>query len=115
MPRSPATRWALLALVASLHFGPAASIPALAGDTVEVGIREYRYDPPELKVKAGTTVRWVNNEKRVSHSIFFLGPGGYESDRIFPGESFQRTFDQPGRYPYTCGPHPEMKGVVDVE
>ncbi len=37
-----------------------------------------------------------------------------KSDRMFPGESWQRTFDKLGTYPYTCGPHPEMTGVVEV-
>jgi plastocyanin len=85
-----------------------------AGETVEVGIAEYRFSPAELRVKAGTTVRWTNNEKRTSHSVFFTGPAGFESDRLFPGESYSRTFDHPGSYPYTCGPHPEMKGSVEV-
>jgi amicyanin len=80
-----------------------------------VKIENYKFDPPELKVKAGTTVKWVNNEKRASHSVIWLGPGGFESDRMFPGESYQRKFDKPGTYPYSCGPHPEMKGVVAVE
>jgi plastocyanin len=88
--------------------------PVLAGDTVEVRIADYKYDPAELKVKVGTTVRWINGEKRVSHSILFLGPEGFESERIFPGESWSRTFDKPGRYPYRCGPHAEMKGAVEV-
>lgn len=80
----------------------------------EVAIKDYKYDPPELKVRVGTAVKWVNNEKRVSHSILFTGPGGFESDRIFPGESWQRVFDKPGTYAYTCGPHPEMKGRIEV-
>lgn len=82
--------------------------------TVEVSIQDYKYVPAELKVKAGTTVKWTNNEKRVSHSVLFTGPGGFESERFFPGESWQRTFDKPGVYAYTCGPHPEMKGRIDV-
>ena len=68
----------------------------------------------ELKVKVGTAVKWTNDEKRTSHSIFFTGPGGFESERIFPGESWQRIFDKPGTYVYTCGPHPEMKGRIEV-
>lgn len=87
--------------------------PALA-DTIEVTIAEYKYAPAELKIKAGTTVKWVNNEKRVSHSILFTGPDGFESERFFPGEAWERTFDKPGRYPYSCGPHPEMKGLIEV-
>ena len=65
-------------------------------------------------MKAGTTVKWMNNEERASHSVIWLGPGGFESERMFPGESYQRKFDQPGTYPYSCGPHPEMKGAVVV-
>jgi len=98
-------------LLATVTFAPAASA---ANGVVEVRIESYKFDPPELKVKAGTTVKWVNNEKRASHSVIWLGPGGFESERMFPGESYQRKFDQPGTYPYSCGPHPEMKGLVVV-
>ena len=87
---------------------------AWAGETVEVRIADYKYAPAELKVKTGTTVKWLNAEKRTSHSIMFTGPDGFESERIFPGESWQRTFDKPGIYGYRCGPHPEMHGVVEV-
>lgn len=82
--------------------------------TADVSIREYKYEPAELKVKVGTTVKWTNNEKRVSHSVLFTGPGGFESERFFPGDSWQRTFDKPGTYSYTCGPHPEMKATIVV-
>ncbi|MCX8086604.1 MAG: plastocyanin/azurin family copper-binding protein [Rhodocyclaceae bacterium] len=88
---------------------------AWAQTVAEVGILNYHYHPHELRVKAGTTVRWVNQEKRTSHSILFLGKDGFESERIFPGERWERRFDAPGRYEYSCGPHPEMKGVVIVE
>ncbi|MDK9724649.1 MAG: plastocyanin/azurin family copper-binding protein [Sterolibacteriaceae bacterium MAG5] len=87
---------------------------AWAQGVVEVQVRDYRFEPAEVKIRTGTTVRWTNGEKRVSHSVFFSGPGGFESERIFPGESYQRLFDKPGRYPYGCGPHPEMKGLVEV-
>ena len=103
----------LLAVPCALTLLATLPWPASA-QTAEVGIREYKYDPAELKVRAGTTVKWTNNEKRTSHSILFTGPGGFESERIFPGESWQRVFDKPGSYPYTCGPHPEMKGRVEV-
>lgn len=82
--------------------------------TAEVGIKDYKYEPAELKIKVGTTVKWTNNEKRVSHSVLFTGPGGFESERFFPGDAWQRTFDKPGTYPYTCGPHPEMKATIIV-
>jgi plastocyanin len=92
----------------------AVPVSSFGGDTVEVGIADYRYSPAELRIKPGTTVRWTNREKRTSHSILFLGPDGFESDRLFPGESYSRTFERPGRHEYSCGPHPEMKGSIEV-
>ena len=95
---------ALLALVSS---------PLLAG-TVTVEIQDYAYRPAEVSIRPGDTVRWVNQEKRTSHSIVFPAEGGRESERLFPGETWERVFTEVGRYPYFCGPHPEMKGGVNV-
>jgi len=93
-----------------------ALVSASAGaGTVEVRIEQYAYVPASVTVRVGDTVRWMNTEKRTSHSILFTGPGGFESERLFGGETFERRFDRPGRYAYTCGPHPEMRGVVVVE
>ncbi len=80
----------------------------------QVTAEKYTFTPAELHVRRGDTVKWTNNEKRVSHSVLFVGTG-QESDRFFPGESWSRTFDEAGRYEYHCGPHPEMTGVVIVE
>lgn len=93
------------------------AVPALAlgADTAEVRIRDYRFEPASIQVRAGDTVRWINDEKRTSHSVLFEGPAGFESERFFPGESWSRRFEQPGSYPYRCGPHPEMHGVVEVK
>lgn len=81
---------------------------------VEVRMQGEQFVPAQLSVRAGTTVRWVNAEKRTSHSLIFPEEGTAETDRLFPGESWQRTFDRPGRYPYVCGPHPSMQGVLIV-
>lgn len=86
-----------------------------AQNVVEVAIRDYKFQPAELRIKPGTTVKWTNHEKRANHSVLFLGPQGFESERMFPDESWQRTFDKPGEYPYSCGPHPEMHGKVIVD
>ena len=91
-----------------------AALPANAETVVEIGIAKMQFVPQLVKVKPGTTVKWVNNEKRTSHSVLFKKEGLPESERFFPGESWQRTFDKPGLYPYICGPHPEMTGVVEV-
>jgi len=85
-----------------------------AGDVVEVSIAKMEFSPQRVKIKPGATVKWVNNEKRNNHSILFEKENLPESERLFPGESWQRSFEKPGEYPYRCGPHPEMTGVVEV-
>ena len=90
------------------------SFGALAEQLVDVRIEGYQYQPAEVTIRAGDSVRWTNHEKRTSHSVLFPRDGGLESERLFPQESWQRRFEKPGRYDYHCGPHPEMKGVVVV-
>lgn len=86
-----------------------------AQQTVEVSIQDYKFIPAEVRIKAGDTVKWTNLEKRTSHSVLFPAENGLESERLFPGESWKRTFAAPGSYAYRCGPHEEMKGSVRVE
>lgn len=100
-------KWApvLLALV---------SVLALAEQTVEVRIEKYAFTPQAVSIRVGDSVTWVNREKRTSHSIILPIAGVSESERLFPDERWTYRFEQPGRYDYHCGPHPEMKGLVVV-
>ena len=91
----------------------AGAAPALAAEH-EVAVEKYAFSPMELRIKRGDTVTWVNNEKRVSHSVLMIGRSE-ESERFFPGEMWSRAFPEAGRFEYRCGPHPEMLGVVIVE
>jgi plastocyanin len=99
-------------LMASLCLG--VILPAMGAEPAEVVIEKMQFVPQVLRIKPGTTVTWVNREKRNNHSILFEQENMLESDRLFPGETYQRTFDKPGRYPYICGPHPKMVGVIEV-
>ncbi|MES9976926.1 MAG: plastocyanin/azurin family copper-binding protein [Candidatus Thiodiazotropha sp.] len=89
----------------------------LAGETVMVIAKDYKFQPEEITVKVGTTVRWENHEKRQYHSAWFEVLGEEPGDYFFPGDIRERTFDKPGSYHYICEPHHEshqMKGVVHV-
>ncbi len=98
----------LLAVLAA-----AASCAAASEAEHHVAIAGYKYSPAEIRIKPGDTVVWTNGEKRTSHSILFKATGE-ESERLFPGETWSKVFPHAGRYDYTCGPHPEMLGVVIV-
>ena len=89
--------------------------PVLAGgEVIVVVIKDYKFTPQEVTVKPGDTVRWENHEKRQYHSVWFEATGDPEPDYFFPEESYERVFDAAGDFPYRCGPHPYMTGVVHV-
>lgn len=78
---------------------------------------KYTFCPPDLKVKKGTTIRFVNVDKRTSHSTWFKEAGKDESERLFPEETWEIVLPEAGTYPYLCGPHWErekMIGVIEV-
>lgn len=69
--------------------------------------------PPEVTVKQGAKVRWINVDRRTSHSVWFKSAGQEETDRVFPEDSVEMTIDlPPGEYPYLCGPHWESDKMV---
>ncbi len=83
--------------------------------TIEVSMLKFEFIPKILTIKAGQTVRWINKEKRQYHSVWFEQQGEQESDYLFPDDSLSKQFNTPGRYPYRCGPHPEMVATIIVE
>lgn len=86
-----------------------------AENIVDIKILKFKFIPQTITIEAGTTVRWRNEEKRQYHSVWFEQSGEPEPDYFFPGETYQRTFDQVGSYPYRCGPHPKMVGTIHVK
>jgi plastocyanin len=69
--------------------------------------------PRAISVKQGAKVRWINVDRRTSHSVWFKEAGRPESDRVFSQEVVDMTIDwPPGEYPYLCGPHWDKEGMV---
>jgi len=85
------------------------------GDDLIVTIKGYKFIPAEITIKKGQTLRWENREKRQYHSVWFEALDEEEpADYLFPEDSYEREFNQAGTFPYRCGPHPEMTGIVRV-
>ncbi|WP_424942690.1 cupredoxin domain-containing protein [Aliiroseovarius crassostreae] len=76
-----------------------------------VTMYKYNFCPSELSVPVGTTVRWVNVDKRTSHSVIVKGSGEPESDRAFPEETIEFTFLTEGPQDILCGPHWETQDM----
>jgi plastocyanin len=73
---------------------------------------KYRFCPSTAKIARGTTVTWINIDKRTSHSVWLKDSGQEESERLFNSDTLQKNFDRPGHYKYLCGPHWEKEGMV---
>lgn len=69
--------------------------------------------PRLASVKRGERVRFVNVDRRTSHSVWFRDAGQAEGDRFFPKEQHEVTVDLPeGEHEYLCGPHWEREGMI---
>ncbi len=84
---------------------------------VVVTISNFTFDPKEVKIKAGTTVSWMDAGGR--HTVT-ADDGSFDSGTLIAGKSFDHKFDKPGVYPYYCMFHgarggKDMAGVVTVE
>jgi plastocyanin len=106
----------LMVLIALLAMACAGTLAA-DDDTVVVVMRDMAFDPAEVTIRAGQTVRWENHERRQFHNVWFRELGEDPYPYIFPEESIEKTFDEPGEYPYVCEPHENrgMVGTVIVE
>jgi plastocyanin len=82
-------------------------------DRHEVSIKNLQFKPATIKIKAGQTVTWTNNDDR-DHTVSFK-EAKFQSDNLKPGQTYEHTFPKPGKFPYVCRYHPRMKGEVVVE
>lgn len=109
-----------IALVVSsllIMVSPAAADTATVKMGTDSGM--LAFEPSTVTIKAGDTVKWVNN-KLPPHNIVFEGDAANKShDQLMfsPGESYEVTFDTPGTYSYYCAPHrgAGMAGKVVVQ
>lgn len=90
-----------------------AEFDATALKDVAVGIKDFKFGPKLLKIKAGTKVTWTNNEA-VPHTAT-ADKGEFDSGNIANGQSYSFTFDKAGTYKYHCNYHgSSMSGTVKV-
>src|SRR5437773_2009057 len=92
----------------------AAAVPALAGEH-SVGQKGGKFSEESVTIKAGDTVRFVNDDA-VSHNVMSSGPDGNKNAGLQKaGESTAIGYDKPGEYHVQCGIHPKMKLTVKVD
>ena len=101
-----------IAVAAIAAFLLLAATPVWAADATAVKIGNFTFGPQELRVKAGTTVTWTN-EDDIPHTV--VSPNNFRSKALDTEGSYSFTFTTPGTYKYFCSLHPHMTGTVVVE
>jgi plastocyanin len=104
--------------------------PTAAAETYTVKLGNDKgmlaFEPAKLTVKAGDTIKWVNN-KVPPHNVVFDSKGGdlakaltHKQLLMSPGQDYETTLPAdtaPGQYTFYCEPHrgAGMVGKLTVE
>jgi plastocyanin len=93
---------------------PASGAPVQSG-LVKIKYHLISIEPDTLKVKAGSTIEWVN-EDDVEHNVTSAsGPAKFASKNFGEGGKFKITVTKPGIIDYRCTLHPAtMNGAIEV-
>jgi plastocyanin len=78
----------------------------------EVWMQNNDFNPENLEISKGTTVKWINKDD-VDHTVT-SSDGLFDSKIVPAGETFQYTFDSTGTYDYVCTIHSGMSGTINV-
>lgn len=79
----------------------------------QIGIDNFRFTPPVLTVKSGTTVTWINSDD-VPHLIVNVQGAFKASTVLDTDQRFSAKLTRPGTYDYFCSLHPTMQGKIVV-
>jgi plastocyanin len=103
----------MIKIIASAALAALLATPAFAGDVAENQIKLFQFQPKDLSVKAGTTVKWTNGDD-IEHSVTSKEEGQFDSGFFKKEGTYEFTFAAPGTYEYFCKRHPSMKAKVVV-
>src|SRR5919112_2264614 len=85
-----------------------------AANATMVDIKNLAYTPDSVEIPVGATVTWTNNDT-VPHTVTAKDRDVLQSGTLKPGDTYSKTFDQPGTYDYFCEFHANMKGTIVVQ
>ena len=89
---------------------PAAAASPTAATSIQ--IKDFKYNPPDLKVKAGAKLQIVNGDP-AEHTLT-ADNGAFDSGTIKANGKGSVTFKKAGTYSYHCSFHAFMHGKVTV-
>ncbi len=78
-------------------------------------IKNFRYVPGTVRVRAGQTLTFYNDDDSDFHTFTSDTPGVFDSGRLDSGGTFTLKLTQPGAYAFHCTRHARMRGTIIVE
>jgi plastocyanin len=96
------------------YASPSKSSPVQSG-TVQISYHDIAINPDTVRVKAGSTVEWTD-EDEVTHNVTSeSGPAKFASKDLHYGSTFEIKLTRPGTIHYECTYHPaSMNGTIEV-
>ncbi|MBX6332632.1 MAG: metallophosphoesterase [Gemmatimonadaceae bacterium] len=104
---------------AGMHDGMSANAQQRSGRTAaplganEIGIDNFQFTPPTLRVARGTAVTWINGDD-VPHLIVNVQQKFKASPVLDTDQRYSVTLTASGTYDYFCSLHPKMTGKIIV-
>jgi plastocyanin len=107
--KSPKTYGPAAVMIALSIIGAMAGGMVAAADAVQVSQRNRMFNPAQLQIERGGTVRIVNDD-RVTHHIYVDMPGmNFDSGEQPIGKTVELKFDRAGTFDVLCAIHPTMR------
>ncbi len=74
--------------------------------TVYVEIIGSKFNPPELRIVSGTTVRWKNSD----NAVYVIRVDNSTSPNLSGRDTWNYTFNRTGTFEYNCSLHSKIPG-----
>jgi plastocyanin len=85
---------------------------AQQGTVVE--LKDTSFQPGDVKVKAGQTIRF-ENEDAIAHTVTAVKGAKFDSGTLDGGRTFEFKATKAGAISYVCEFHPGMTGTITVD
>lgn len=93
---------------------PAADVRVVSGAAVK-GFQAYAPDTFTVSLASGGKVTWRNDDAGVQHTVRdTTAANAFNTGIIAGGDTVSLIFTVAGQYPYKCGIHDSMRGLIIV-
>lgn len=112
----PGARRAAIVGCGTALLGVAALAAFAAPPAYKVSQYGRAFQPGQLAIKRGETVRFVNDDVDLLHHAYVESDAfNFDAGEIAPGAQADITFPRSGAFTVLCGIHPKMKLSVRVD